>query len=439
NPFYVEEFIKMLIDEGVIVKGAAHWRIISERLEDLRVPPTLTGVLQARLDSLPPQHRLILQRASVVGRIFWDNTITYLHIPGEETLESPVAVLTALRDLELIRAREQSSFAGTNEYIFKHSMLRSVTYESVLKRHRRIYHAQVAEWLIEHSGDRASEYTGRIADHYELAEEIGKAVEYLSRACQRALLIGAYRDAVKIGKRGLALVETVEDFEACRWQAMLMWQIGQAYESFGTSAEARQWYEQSLSLARDIGDAESLSRPLNSLGWISHIQGESETAERFFQEALERSRETNFRFGMTFALNGLGLIASTRGEYRKARSLFEECLTIARELGDKRRIGVTLTNLGHQAILTHEYEQAELYLQESLLASQEINSPDVTANALGGLGDIAIGRENYDQARDYLEEGLAIARRIGHSRLIASILDSLGVVAYQTGDYQQAT
>ncbi len=439
NPFYVEEFIKMLIDEGVIVKGEDHWDIHGERLEDLRIPPTLTEVLQARLDGLPPQHRLVLQRASIIGRIFWDDTIALMHIPGEESIENLEEILAALRGAELILAREQSAFAGTMEYIFKHSILRNVTYESVLKRHRRIYHAQVAEWLIKYSGDRTSEYTGRIADHYELAEATSQAVEYLSLACQRALLIGAYREAVKFGNRGLALVKDDDSVAAQQQKTMLLWQLGQAYESFGTSAEARQWYEQSLSVARNLDEPEHLVRPLNSLGWISHIQGESDVAEALFQESLRRAREANYRFGMTFALNGLGTIASARGEYESARRLFEECLAIARELGDKRRIGVTLINLGHQAVLVQDYPTAEAYFQESLASSKEINSPDVAANALGGLGDIAIGREDYAKAQEYLEEALATARRIGHNRLTSSILDSLGVAAYQTGHYTQAT
>ncbi|MCB9450304.1 MAG: tetratricopeptide repeat protein [Anaerolineaceae bacterium] len=439
NPFYVEEFIKMLIDEGVIIKGPEQWHIHTERLADLNVPPTLTGVLQARLDALSPGHRLVLQRASVIGRIFWQDTIANMYIPSENPAPDLENILAALRGYGLILAREQSTFAGTKEYIFKHSILRNVTYESVLKRHRRQYHAQVAEWLIKYSGDRASEYIGRIADHYELAEATSEATDYLTQASQRAFLIGAYQEAVKFGKRGLALVEHEDAAEARQQRTRLYWQIGQAVESCGTSAEARQWYENSLADARELDDPRLLIKPLNSLGWVSHIQGDSEAAEVLFQEALNQARETNYLFGMTFALNGLGLIAAARGEYQQARDLFEECLAIARKLDDKRRINVTLINLGHQAVLAKDYHTAEKYLAESLASSKEMNSPDVAANALSGLGDIAIGREDYDRAQEYLEEASMIARRIGHSRLIAGALVSLGVVAYQTGRYAEAT
>ena len=78
NPFYVEELIKMLIEDGVIRGGEGRWQVELERLAEARVPPTLTGVLQARLDSLPGEERAVLQRASVVGRLFWDTAVAKL-------------------------------------------------------------------------------------------------------------------------------------------------------------------------------------------------------------------------------------------------------------------------------------------------------------------------------------------------------------------------
>ena len=86
NPFYLEELIKMLIEDGVIVADADHWRVEHARLAEARVPPTLTGVLQSRLDALPPAERATLQQASVVGRVFWDAAVARLgaSLVGEE-------------------------------------------------------------------------------------------------------------------------------------------------------------------------------------------------------------------------------------------------------------------------------------------------------------------------------------------------------------------
>ena len=80
-PFFAEELIKMLLDDGVIqpqADGAGPWHVAADRLTEFRVPPSLTGVLQARLDRLEPAERIVVQQASVVGRRFWDRAVARL-------------------------------------------------------------------------------------------------------------------------------------------------------------------------------------------------------------------------------------------------------------------------------------------------------------------------------------------------------------------------
>ena len=75
NPFYMEELVKMLIDDGVIAVEAEGWRVVDDKLLRVHVPPTLTGVLQARLDALGADEHRALQQAAVVGHVFWDQAL----------------------------------------------------------------------------------------------------------------------------------------------------------------------------------------------------------------------------------------------------------------------------------------------------------------------------------------------------------------------------
>jgi predicted ATPase len=75
NPYFMEELIAMLIDDGVIVAGGDPWRVEADRLVNVHIPSTLAGVLQARLDGLPPTEKMVLQQASVVGHVFWDEPL----------------------------------------------------------------------------------------------------------------------------------------------------------------------------------------------------------------------------------------------------------------------------------------------------------------------------------------------------------------------------
>ncbi|MCP4536185.1 MAG: AAA family ATPase [Chloroflexi bacterium] len=255
NPFYVEELIKMLIEDDVIVCEEDRWRVELERLAKVRVPPTLTGVLQARLDSLPSEEKMLLQRAAVVGRLFWDSAVAELKAEERSELdEATVApLLEAVRDRELVFRREHSAFAGAEEYIFKHALLRDVTYETVLLKLRRVYHRQVACWLEVAAGERIGEYLGLIAGHYELAGEGEKAAEYLLRAGDQARLAYACQEASGYYKRALPLLEEQgEHDQAARTLMKLGLTCDLAFDFQGS----RQAYEQGFALWQRTGDTQ---------------------------------------------------------------------------------------------------------------------------------------------------------------------------------------
>ncbi|MFN2240760.1 MAG: ABC transporter substrate-binding protein, partial [Anaerolineae bacterium] len=217
------------------------------------VPPTLTGVLQARLDSLPPEEKMLLQRAAVVGRLFWDTAVAELKANEEGGLSEDdiTALLEAVRDRELVFRRERSAFAGAEEYIFQHSLLRDVTYETVLLDVRRVYHGQVARWLEVAAGKRIGEYLGLIAGHYELAGEGEKAVEYLLRAGDQARLAYACQEASGYYHRALPLLKVEGRLDQA---ARTLMKLGLTYDLSFDFQGARQAYEQGFALWQRVGD-----------------------------------------------------------------------------------------------------------------------------------------------------------------------------------------
>jgi class 3 adenylate cyclase/tetratricopeptide (TPR) repeat protein len=253
NPFYLEELIKMLVDGGVILKTEPRWQVQLEKLATVHVPSTLIGILQARLESLPSKERILLQQASVIGRIFWDRVLIYIN-QIEDSLLDEVSIqnhLLELRWKEMLYQREPSTFADSSEYIFKHAVLREVTYESVLKRYRRAYHAKVAEWLIEHSQQRQGEITGLVADHLEQAGKNELAFYYLKQAADEAAQRYANSEAIQFYQRALSLAVKDEsekspgfDFQA---YAQLYESLGDVLDKSGRYPEAQQAYQNALS------------------------------------------------------------------------------------------------------------------------------------------------------------------------------------------------
>ncbi|WP_377640310.1 ATP-binding protein [Oryzobacter terrae] len=204
NPFYLEELVTWLVDSGVIEPGADTWRVRTERMGAVRVPTTLRGVLQARLDGLEPDERQVLQRASVVGRVFWDAAVGRLGGGGDD----PVPVLLdRLRGRDLVLQRQGSTIEEVQEYLFKHALLRDVAYDGILRAHRRTYHARAAAWLVEvgERSGRTDEYAFLVAEHTDLAGDPAAPRWYL-RAADRASSVHAPEEARRLLERGLALV-----------------------------------------------------------------------------------------------------------------------------------------------------------------------------------------------------------------------------------------
>jgi ABC-type oligopeptide transport system substrate-binding subunit/class 3 adenylate cyclase/tetratricopeptide (TPR) repeat protein len=260
NPFYIEEMIKMLIDQGAISKlvdegslkegevAFERWETILERLGDVEIPVTLIGVLQARIDSLTTVEKTVLQQAAVVGRVFWDGAVVSASscLKLKLQVEEVEKALSSLRSKNLIFRREKSNLAQFQEYIFQHSLLRDVTYDSLTMRERRAVHGRVAEWLIEQSGIRIDEYTGLIAEHLILAGQNEKAAEYLITAGDHARSVYAHPEAERYYLQAIELLRKLGESETA---SRTLFKLGLAYTAAFETEKARQVYDEAFRLA----------------------------------------------------------------------------------------------------------------------------------------------------------------------------------------------
>ncbi len=464
NPFYVEELIKMLIEDGVIIKGDERWRVEPTRLTTVRVPPTLTGVLQARLDSLPPQERTTLQQASVVGRVFWNNAVMLLQGVSEERAEPPAAVderLRALRGKELVFKHDKSAFVGTDEHIFKHSILHDVTYESVLKWQRRAYHAQAAAWLIERSGERVEEFAGRIGWHHERAGKLAEAATWYARAGKRAQDTYALEEAIEYYQKALeflpstgeaAATRRIEIYEGLAYALQLQARYPESEEAYmameaaaktvgDAVAQARAWvglwlvkdalgdYEASLEVA---GQAEEIARTagppgqevlaeaLRRKGWAHTLLGNAEAALALGEQALTISRELGDQRLMADSLNLLGAIAcDLLGDPRQAARHFEDVLAMYRQLGDQQGVTMILNNLGYVAARARgDYGAAADLFQKALTIAREIGDRNFEMEWLNNLGGARVGLGEYSAAEADLRQAIHMAESSGGLRIL---------------------
>ena len=470
NPFYVEELIRMLMDQGVIERGAGErggdhdsfspatlppgapaleeaWQVRIDRLADLRVPATLTGLLQSRLDGLPGTEREALQRASVVGRLFWDSAVAELMAENRERVDP---ALEAIRQRQLIFVRETSSFAGCHEFTFRHALLRDVAYETVLLRHRAAFHGRVARWLVAHAGERVDEYLGLIAQHFALAGEPDPAADYFQRSGEHALRASTWREAraaferalalrqesgappvaslphllglgqacnrlsdhttaEEAAQRALALARDSDDLEA---QAEALLWLARTAEATGRVPDAAGYLNEALPLARAVGGP-ALVRALNALATSSWQNNDFEAAEEYAEEARQLAMALGDVSQEISSLRSLGVVTGMRQEFDRSIRYFQECLALARQIGDRFQEYLNETNLGVTQHYAGAYTEAVGHYRRSLAFSLELGMLDRAAIDAHNLADVHNTLGELDEARRYATQCLRLARQAG--------------------------
>ena len=447
NPFYVEELIKMLIDQRVIETNKEKWRVDESRLGKTQVPPTLTGVLQARLDQLTMAERAVLQRASVIGREFWDGAVESLGAEGDvrEALES-------VRRKDLIYRHESSVFADVHEYIFKHILLREVVYETVLLRERRELHKGAAVWLIEHGGESVGKYAATIAEHFEHAKEAEQAAHWFGRAGHQAreafasaAAIGFYRQALNLDKKpsvhwfeGLGEVlrvqarfdEAIETYKAMQTAAKnaqdklaeaKAWNgLGFAQREKGDNRTSLKSAQKAEKLAREAGDSDAakaeLARALYRQAWAFYRLGEMEKAVALGEDALLLTAELGDagRREQARSLNLLGAAYNVLGRFEQADNCYKKALAIFREAGDKRGVGGILNNLGENADSNGDTQTAVRHYQEALAIARENGERVLQIVYQSNLGGLRLKLGDFAAAEKDLRESIERAGNVGH-------------------------
>lgn len=434
NPFYVEELVKMLIGQGVIVRDGPltadprpqitvlaslatdqsplvteKWTVRTDRLEGLKVPPTLTGLLQARLDALPRPEREALQRASIIGRRFWDDAVADLL---DAEVSSVDQTLQAARGRELIFRREHSSFAHAGEYIFKHTLLRDVTYETVLLKHRGEFHGRVARWLEAHAGDRLDEFQELIAEHYIQAGEWQKAATLLEHAARQFIQIGFYRPARDGLERARALRESSPEETDVGTLARLYESLAEVYTRLGNLEAGEKWAEQALLLGRQTGDAYVEAMSLAHLVMVYRFQGRYERMDPLIGAMLRAGEAAGGEAEVrTLVVSGYRALDAADADMAELRA--RKVLSIAQASGDVALEveGWHLLSMG--TVARGETTAAKVYLQQTIELAREISHLSYIARSLVGIGYASYLDGDYTTARDAYREAIDRYRELG--------------------------
>jgi predicted ATPase/class 3 adenylate cyclase len=455
NPFYLEELIRMLVEDGVILKEEPVWRIQSHQLVDLQIPPTLTGIIQARLDGLPKEEQAILQQASIVGKVFWDASLTYVNQNRSLTQNNVTSTLTALQNRDMIFRRDASAFSGITEYSFAHGILRDVVYETVLLKQRRDNHSLVADWLIGQRGGGAVEISGVIATHLVEAGRSEEAIDYFLKAAEAAAQKYANEEAIHLYQQALDLVpDEMLDRQfsiSCSLES-LWFLIGNREEQSGVldrladiadhlddphkKADVllrKAWYlnytskfpgmldvaQAAITLADQINAPDVTQEAFYALAWAQMQTEDLDHAKASAQRALKLAQQTGYRTGEGNVHNVLGLIDLTDGRYADARKHIEEFLHVTQEIGNQTRQLIALNSMVVILVMLGDYEKAREYGAQQLELASELGDWAAESSVYVNLAWVAEAEEDWQTADKYASKGISAQRETRHLDAVA--------------------
>jgi class 3 adenylate cyclase/Tfp pilus assembly protein PilF len=422
NPLFVEETIRMLVESSE--DGAAD-----------RVPDTLQALIAARIDHLPPAGKALLQRASVVGRVFWKGALEHLS-PDIEEID---VLLDDLLAREFVLRETRSSISGEPAYRFKHLLIREVAYNGLAKLARAQHHARFAEWLAERTGeelveirayhlDQAVEFLTELegAPPAALAEDAGGA---LVKAAKRAIARESYANARTLGLRALELRPT----------------LGARYVAARAAWRLQDWGAVKVEMAkvrdqaRDEGDRVLQALALTALAEASvKRDGDALGARAMVDEALGILGREDDAVAHFDALSTRAMVGAWLGSEDDYVRYMERAYAVALDAQRKDLQTIAAQALAQARMVALELDEAELLITRALELAGESGSVRARMSATLSYGWFLRLKGELDAAETVLEEVRATAEELGAEPTIAAALLKLGWIARRKGDLRRS-
>jgi tetratricopeptide (TPR) repeat protein len=361
-----------------------------------------------------------------------------------------------LKDSELLYER---GVFPESTYIFKHSLVREVLYNSILNKKKRELHRAVGDALEDLHRGSLDEHLDVLADHFMERGEFAKSAKYSRLAGKKAERSGSMLEAIDCAEKRIACLEKLpqtdavskETVDARTTLGLCYMQINyphkakdavepiielaetidhkkrlsQIYAIMGdywsqhqeNSPEALKWSRKALDIATAIGDRRSLFFGNYTVGIATLYDCDFGNALRHFQIALEINAKGGSVLGVAAMKSMIALTYIYQGEVRLARQISKEAVQVSEESGDTYSKAMAYTAAGISLFLQGSMNEAGVYLLKGAEFSHKIGFFAWQYFAESFLGSMYMELKNYEKAKSHLAKSV---RALNESKLYPS-------------------
>jgi class 3 adenylate cyclase/predicted ATPase len=432
NPFFIEELVRALVGDGVLVQvDDGPWRL-ARPLEQVELPKSIEGLLIARLDRLDEARQELLQVASVIGRRFQRPVVEGVYAAQAALDESLERLISA----ELIQAEQLDRALA---YLFRHALLRDVAYEGILFARRRLLHGRVARRIEELGRGQLDEQLAPLAWHFLQAEEWRPALDYHLRAADQAARRFANRDALALYGAALEIAPRLAESAD---PAAVQSQLAAIHERSGDLRLLLGEYDDA---ERHLRAALALVAPASE-GWLRlhRLLASVEERRSRYDEAFDwlrvgLARATAAMRGETARCYLLGAgIYYRQGEFLRAMEWARMGLKLAEQTGSQADQAAALKLIGNVYRDQGDNAQAIEALERARALFAELNILSGQSDALNNLGQVYLNLGRWSDTIASYEESLRICENIGDVLGVARTTNNLAVVLVGRNQLQRA-
>jgi len=414
NPLFVEEMIRMLIEQGAIVRADGKW-VAGRDAESAQLPTTLHSLLLARLDRLPEEAKWTAKVAAVIGRQFDLRILS--EILGSMNRGSQVeGSLQAVESFGLIQLQDSGS---DRSYIFRHALIEDAVYDSILQRDRIRLHGEVAEALERVHSPDLDQWAAVLALHFEKAGNIPRSVDYLLRAGADAMRRFAPREAYDLFDRAyLHLSSMLPEPEVVRKRIEAGLARSEAGKTFTPGSQELAALENLLIDAEALGEPIPLAEIHTRIAEVRHGMGEipalSPELARSVEAAEQIAEELNddrLR-ALPLALRGFSHFASA--EFRQAVRLLQQAVPLVERHAGLTKAAFYSGVLAISAARMGLFDLAQTWIEKAESLALRSQDPSAAMDVDIHRGFVEGERGNITQALAFAKRGTELAERINN-------------------------
>jgi predicted ATPase len=432
NPFFIEEVVKSLVNEGLIDLKDYAWKMKFDPSK-IHLPGTIKDVIGRRIDRLDEGTKAILGYASVIGNQFTFETLYRISEKSEEELiDSIDALIAANIIVEDKTSREE-------RYRFDHTQIREVIYKSMNRSRRRLMHKRIGYIIEELYKKRLDEIIYNLAHHFYEGKDSEKTLFYSMKAGEKATSAFAPEEALSYYNMALEVLERFEDNKENKEKRIdLLKRLGSINFNLSEWKSTLEYYKKAINLCEDIDNDVDKAESLRKIGYTYNRMGNWEMAAKNFEKSLQISNNLDNPFGIADAHRGLGYIHWRLGQYEDAMEHYHKCIQVSMEIGDMHTIALAFIELGNVYVETGHIDKAIEYYNKSITKLKPIGDYGEMARAYHNLGDSYLKLGSYDRAIEFFKKCEEMGKEIGRRDIVGWSMFNRGEAYALKGEADRA-